>query len=103
MLMELPYPEIGVEIAPSLDKVADYIEHHGWRQGENDPQPGRVVLLGAIGYACTSDEEAATVRVYLEEELEHDLDDWNDAVGRTKEDVVAMLRSEANRLRVKHS
>ena len=80
---------MSVDIADIAHKAADYIEKHGWTQGEYEREDGAVCLAGAIS------------RVALGARV-HDLDDlvpdscviqWQDRPGRTKDEVLALLRS----------
>jgi hypothetical protein len=95
-----------------LDLAADLIEKRGWVQGGeqnadsvDDPwgrRGGPVCMEGAIGVAAgvgtlSCDINACpagkAVRAYLNAERYQRLYDYNDVPGRTKEEVIAVLRA----------
>jgi hypothetical protein len=91
-----------MNVAETLDAAADYIEKHGWM-----PNGARMFPCGAGGPLCAAN---AIVDVTQEAEITPALDAlgralggsgcdaifrWNDAPGRTKEEVVALLRAVA--------
>jgi hypothetical protein len=84
------------EPAKLLMKAADLIEKHGWCQGRWRATDGRLCLRGAIinsgshqvAFAAIHRVDAAIGGPYTSV-------GWNDTMGRTKEEVVAKLRSVA--------
>ena len=93
-----------------LLEAADYIEWHGWCQDRVESPGGAVCALGAICHA-TNDLVAQRLLAFSPpnilarlkkvigvarlDESWHDIQNWNDAPGRTKEEVVAALRGAA--------
>ena len=81
----------------TLLDAADLIEKKGWIQGANW-RPGRgFCVFGAIDRVAKNDGPAfndAVKRVYSLIEG-HGIAKWNDEPGRTKEEVLAMLRRAA--------
>ena len=88
------------EVGKVLDAAADYIEGYGWCQYKLEDGRGRACLMGAL------------LRVWSDETIEHryavldrlagllgrsvnSIALWNDAPGRTKEEVIAALRGAA--------
>lgn len=82
-----------------LRRAADIIERRGWCQ--NDYQDGAAVcILGALRLAITGNTDNHSDRVHNPaERLAKNLGQapwvWNDEPGRTKEEVIAALRSAA--------
>lgn len=99
------YNEKWDEIAqPCMDEVgkillgtASYIEAHGWCQGSYEKN-GAVCIVGAI-CRVVPDNSGYQLRADSVDRLETHLDscatDYNDAPGRTKEEVLAALRKAA--------
>lgn len=87
-----------------LLRAADIIESHGWCQNSYTSAGGKLCLLGAVKVARgltpedAEDTEAlverACERVYVSLGLRR-VHIWNDEPGRTKEEVIAKLRSVA--------
>ncbi len=88
-----------------LDAAADYIEEHGWVQGQYANLDGAVCVSGAICAILTGDPcgyktgfkspfRPSPEKIFLEcnQIYTESIGDWNDAPGRTKEDVVSGLR-----------
>ncbi|MFD6149420.1 MULTISPECIES: hypothetical protein [unclassified Streptomyces] len=104
--------------ASLLDRAAAHIERFGWTQGflydTSSPRPLNqcpVCAVGAMYMASIGTPEPNSVDDELhalelakpvEEHLglnEGELPDWNDAPGRTKNEVAAALRATAVKLR----
>ncbi len=93
--------ELEVQTEPwrkLLNDAADYIEEHGWCQGELRDEMGQVCILGAI--ASIPDPEDWEPRSVALKALRAITgspfpDNWNDAPGRTKEEVIAAFRNAA--------
>lgn len=97
-------------IANTLDKAADLIDQHGWFQVGGDPSH-RFCALVAIRAAAPqltphqiALREAACVALARYVELDIDriqsgIIRWNDAPGRTQEEVTAALRGAAEAVR----
>lgn len=98
-------PELD-EASKVLLRAADYIEEHGWCQNEMHTLDGSACLEGAIQYAISGrlmrfDEGLESANLFCDALTRIDLAvdrpafKWNDAPGRTKEEVVAKLREVA--------
>lgn len=85
-----------------LLRAADYIEKHGWTQQTYENAEGACCFWGA----CNKVREAAEMnRYYLDDQImscfrrvapSHNCPvAYNDAVGRTKDEVVAVMRKAA--------
>ena len=77
-----------------LADAADYIDQHGWAQGQFETDDGKVCLLGAVR-RCTP----VPGDWYLVERVIHRrrrADAWNDAKDRTADEVTAYLREHAD-------
>lgn len=81
----------------ALLDAAQYIRDHGWCQGrfyDGD----RVCLLGALIVSTQGRQEYAAAAAALYQAngpVSSDAHDWNDAPGRTKEEVIAALEQAA--------
>jgi hypothetical protein len=75
--------------------AAEIIEQRGWCQGDFQDGNGRVCMLGAISISSVSSPmgEAGNAIVLLGLKS---VTQWNDTPGRTKEEVVARLRTAAH-------
>lgn len=82
--------------AATLLRAADYIEEHGWCQGESVKPDGSVCIYGAL-YAVTRDDVAASydADIALRHRLKTLPEYWNDAPGRTKAEVLKAMRGAA--------
>ena len=92
-----------MELHEITHAAADYIATVGWWRGPSIPREGDpVCMVMAVGDVCLKlhrgDMTLATARKY--EALRalgfvgtHDAVDWNDAPERTKDEVIARLRS----------
>src|SRR5258706_8227498 len=81
--------------------VANYIEEHGWIQCSYNRKSEGVCILGAY-HALTGNEDHSSISKianFLDtEHLKGDcfvITDYNDTPGRTKEEVIAMLKQAA--------
>lgn len=83
------------ECGQMLLRAADYIEEHGWCQHKLKDDEGRVCLLGAIWKV---DGEGLNFMPRVDRAAGVDaggLISWNNALGRTKQEVVDVLRRAA--------
>ena len=87
-----------------LDAAADYIGEHGWCQFDICDDFGRVCALGAIARVTTDsmysvferlDRYMALLKPRTSGARAPGIVEWNDMVGRTQEEVVALLRGAA--------
>lgn len=84
------------EVGRVLLAAADYIEAHGWCQGRVEDDAGNVCAIGGIDKACNGYWIRANTRERFRSYLGRGLiSNWNNAPGRTKEEVVHALRSAA--------
>lgn len=81
-----------------LLQAADYINQYGWCQGTFKNEQGQVCIVGALG-AVT--QQYKSIHIYSQMRLKITkligcgATIWNDVPGRTKDEVVAMLRKAA--------
>ncbi len=92
--------ELEVQTEPwrkALNDAADYIEKHDWRQGALVDIDGKVCALGAIVFSGHYDDAEAreALKKYLSGTPWVSIAEWNDAPGRTKEEVIAAFRNAA--------
>lgn len=85
-------------VAKLLLDTADYLEGHGWCQGAAQDSKGRMCVLGAmssvfVGPAYENYSEG--VARVLKQTGAFEIAGWNDAPGRTQDEVVSMLRAAA--------
>lgn len=87
-----------MELAEIYSRAADYIEEHGWCQHITHAPDGQVCLYGAL-LRTSPYSQAVGALVELGRTLGADPTRsavmWNDAYGRTKEEVIAFLREQA--------
>ena len=76
-----------------LHRTADYIEHHGWCQRRTVNDKGEVCIIGALNCVITDKHTYYTAEAYLRQKVGSRVVRWNDQPGRTKEEVLALLRS----------
>lgn len=99
------------KVADMLDDAADNLERNGWTQGALQEHDGRRCAMGALGAVRCTGNEASLIAIgamsYLAIEVgaTYDLPDvaiaeWNDAEGRTEQDVLDAMRRAAKRARV---
>lgn len=109
-------------IADVLDKAADIIDRNGWHQGDlydgHQADVGvpvsecRVCAIGAINTAISGQATAdlagydlllaGLAETCIDEVLDQGwwtVPEWNDAAGRTQDDVTTALRNAAARMR----
>jgi len=86
-------------VAETLNAAADYLEQHGWCQGQMFGPDDSVCAVGAIAEVTRADTDYDHYSEALEVAMSYvgggPVSQWNDAPGRTKEDVIAMLRAAA--------
>lgn len=91
---------MSAQVAADLRAAADVLERDGWRQGELVDSYGCRCVLGAMDAAAPLRREDAV------EQMWNALADvvgtraivkWNDAPGRTADEVIAALRTAADR------
>ena len=82
------------EAGKILLDAADYIERHGWCQGAHENGQGEVCAMAAI-YHCYRRGDLTAMRRLQNYVGSRYVGDWNDAPGRTKEQVVEALRAAA--------
>lgn len=83
----------------TLNDVADFFEENNWIQGSYQDHEGGFCLVGGIGHMGCSDASQRNLFGELSQRINrHGLPmtivAWNDAPGRTKEEVIALLRGE---------
>lgn len=89
------YSEKYHEHAEHANRAADYIEENGWCQNNWRTQEGKVCLFGAIRLTAETLELYSPLENFLTEVLASETFSgpaWNDYKGRTKEEVVGLLR-----------
>jgi hypothetical protein len=72
-------------------RAADAIERDGWTQGTEKDEQGRMCLTGALRECSQPGDWLLAREVYRRRDR---AEDWNDADGRTVEQVLAELRRE---------
>lgn len=89
-------------MANKLNEAADYIEAHGWFQGDFENESGQVCSLGAIQKVTEHGTEyTENYNILLEAILEKTgnyffIATWNDHPERTQDEVVSTMRKAAN-------
>lgn len=84
------------EVAQVLLDAADYIDKHGWCQNKLEDDDGRVCVMGALYRVNTPWSAYSKLFRHLSVNIKVlDVPFWNDAHGRTKEEVVSVLRKVA--------
>lgn len=76
--------------------AADLLERGGWCQGRGRGPGGSKCLVMALVYATIKDADYPKAIEALESRLGKRPADWNDEPGRTKEEVIALLREAAH-------
>src|SRR5258705_6221041 len=85
------------EISLHLLRAVDYIQHFGWCQGTAFGPNDTVCTLGAL-------ERTKTYKGFISNDLfdrlrpltgDRSIHNWNDAKGRTKEEVIKVMREAA--------
>lgn len=88
------------EVATALENAADYIEVHGWCQGNFENDDGGVCMSSALGRANSSEVAMSALRtLYRQPPCSLGVIPFNDAGGRTKFEVIDVLRLTAKDLR----
>ena len=79
-------------VAATLLRAADYIDEHGWCQHTGSREDGSVCIAIAFTLVSTRPTDACIVfGGYVKDGCAR----WNDAPGRTKDEVLKTLRSAA--------
>lgn len=83
--------------AKLLLDAADRLEEHGWCQGVAVDRTGRMCVVGAVSYHA---DKAGKIWPAAVDRIQRQIDAldiaaWNDAPGRTQDEVVSMLREAA--------
>lgn len=84
-----------------LLKAAEHIERYGWLQGARGKTGQPCCAVGAINAVggcdrSSRDDAIETLKRNIGLARPFAIQNWNDAPGRTKEDVIAALRGAAN-------
>jgi hypothetical protein len=88
-------------VTPSeiLLKAAEHLERHGWRQGDYGTLNEPCCAHGAM-FAVTDFHADESARIEAKRMFSRFINapsiDWNDAPGRTANEVIAALRGAAN-------
>lgn len=83
-------------VKDDLLKAADYIDEHGWCQGDSGDASGRVCLVGALEMTINDRRRLKSAADALRHSIGCSrLSRWNDAPERTQAEVVAALRAAA--------
>ena len=77
-----------------LANAADYIDQHGWTQGQFETDDGKVCLLGAVRRCTPIPGDRHLVEQVMHRRRRADV--WNDAKDRTADEVTAYLREHAD-------
>lgn len=99
-IVEAPVKPELTEERITLLAAAEYIRQHGWCQNQVETHDGRVCTVGAMGKVTIHKREmdcsAAAKRFVDFNKIEPGfIGRWNDAPGRTKEEVIAALEAAA--------
>ncbi len=87
-------------VADNLDGAADYIEKHGWWRGPAGFGPqGQACALNAL-FNARSELTIMQALYCLRKHVGGRVPTWNDAPGRTKQEVLDALRGAAKRVRM---
>ena len=100
-----PSPAAEAAAPAVLAAAADLIEGRGWAQGEHEDAAGRLCMLGAIRAAVygapvlgAADDPRFGLALAAERlaaaRCGRDLTGFNDSAGRTRAEVLAVLRAE---------
>ncbi len=99
---------VGPLEAVVLRKAADLIDERGWLQGQNFDADGRCCAFWALGKAAGKQRGLRPIYdqfagyLHARNPRWREVSSWNDAPGRTKEQVVAALRECADLLAERH-
>lgn len=97
---------MSITTSEFLRKAADVLERDGWCQGTHTDPYGRRCAFGAlqVARAYSDIRDDGSLKVYrLLHERTGGVIDWNDAPGRTKQEVLALFRNTADELEVDSS
>lgn len=88
--------KIASEPHPAL-LIADYLEEHGWVQGHFEDFGGGACCISGAGRKIFGDDVYygniyPRVRQLLSMGVHMSVSEWNDAEGRTYEEVITVLR-----------
>lgn len=87
-----------------LEKAVDVLHTYGWTQGSSGNHVDGYCAIGAVYQATDGDCSAASKALALLHQetgfapgrLVHPVARWNDATGRTVEDVILAMKKAAN-------
>ena len=85
-----------------LDRAADEITIRGWTQGLFEDPEGRVCAVGAINRTTAQATERIRAGWVLTFFIQGQVPIWNDAPGRTQDEVVDTFRLAAKHYREVH-
>jgi hypothetical protein len=90
------------EIADALEAAAGYIEVHGWCHEGMFDDDGAVCPIYALSIVCGPNTELAWVAYEIaRQKADGQLVAWNEANGRTRLEVIDLLRLAAKDVRAK--
>lgn len=97
-------------IVSKLRQAATYIKNHGWCQRLAEDDNGRVCLVGALSKVCNRNSSTYAnipdIRNVIKKlnpivMKSRSLVDYNDTIGRTKEQVIELLETTAKKCEAK--
>lgn len=77
-------------------KAADYLREHGWCQGEMTNALGECCANGALLKVADHERMGAVIQAFYDVAGCRLVVHWNDATGRTKEEVIEVFERIAN-------
>ena len=80
-----------IDLTPRLRLAADYIDKHGWIQGQERDDQGHVCLTGAIRRCAPQNGDGEIIRAVMR--MKGVGEEWNDDEPRTESEVLEVLRS----------
>ncbi len=85
------------EVGKATWAIADYIEEHGWVQGHYGDIYGNgpVCIMGAMQALYKTEMHPSCQKIRKVIGGNRNIVDYNDTVGRTKEEVITMLKQAA--------
>lgn len=75
--------------------AANLIETRGWHQGSYESKDGCLCIFGAVHQAANHGDYEEAWHLLWERTVTDSPIDWNDQPGRTKDEVLALLRETA--------
>lgn len=90
---------MGRDVADLLDDAADLIERRGWCQGRYQDTDGRLCSVGALAAANGDTLASYFPAVLVLSRRVGDVVGWNDALGRTEQEVLDTFRAAAKEVR----